>query len=140
MPETDVEARYKQQLAKKERMIRALSTSDKARSGDPALLRKALRASYAMNDVLIERIDKMERDHEAEIAEIRAQHTRELNHNSFDGSKGGSKSELDKGGADGATLLNSPATPPPNEPGQVRLGEGVPEGECRRVREGEQGV
>ena len=79
-------------------------------------MRKALRASYAANDALIERIDKMEQDHEAEMAEMRAQHARELNRSRSDGPKGGSKGEPDKGGADGAALLNSPATPPPMNP------------------------
>lgn len=79
-------------------------------------MRKALRASYAANDALIERIDEMERDHEAEMAEMCAQHARELNRSRSVGSKGGSKGEPDKGGANGAALLNGPATPPPMNP------------------------
>ncbi len=130
MSEIDSEARYKQQLAEKERQlaekdlqldenartIRALSTSSESPADDRALLRGVVGNLHAKNDALIKRMAEMERDHEAEIAEMRAQRARELNRSRSDGSKGGSKGGPSRGGADGAALLNGPSTPSPMNP------------------------
>ncbi len=172
MPKENSAAHYKRQLAEKERQlaekerqlaekerqlaekdlqldenartIRALSTSGESPADDRALLRGVVDNLHVKNDALIKRIDEMERNHEAEMAEMRAERARELNCSRPDGSKGGSKGGSGKGGsgkggAGGAALLNSPATPSPMNPvkyAQEKACLKAKAEECERVNGG----